>query len=145
MIEAKPVIANRYWILKKDDRKIGTVEADNQGFSVTVENQVSRFKTIPMVRKNTDIDFQPEFKTTKPQRDQVYGYVVGCRAFNIIWDVQRRIPLFTKMSKSKSQYAAGWFQIQQHKKWKVIRNPKLITLDRYKFVGPFHTQEQANV
>jgi hypothetical protein len=144
MIEAKPIIDNRYWILKKDDRKVGTVEADDQGFRVRIDDHTQRFQTIPMVRRNTDIDFQPAFRITPQPRDQAYGYDTGCRVHNAMWDVRRRIPLFTKTSKSKSWYAAGWYQVKQHRRWCTIRNPKLIILDRYQFQGPFHSKEQAN-
>ena len=36
MILAKPVVENQYWILKKDDRKIGQVEAVKDGFDVKI-------------------------------------------------------------------------------------------------------------
>lgn len=144
MIEAKPVVANRYWILKRDDRKVGTVEADSQGFQVRIDGETQRFRTIPMVRKQTDIDFQPEFQTTRAPRNLVHGFDAGCRTHNAMWDVRRHLPLFTKTAKSKSWYAAGWYRVQQHRRWSVMHNPKLIILDRYQFQGPFATKEQAN-
>jgi hypothetical protein len=143
MIEAKPVIANRYWILKQDDQKVGTVEADSDGFQVRIHDQTQRFRTIPMARKQASIDFQPEFRTTPQPRNLVHGFDAGCRVHNAMWDVKRRLPLFTKTARSKSWYAAGWYQVQQHRRWQVLRNPKLIILDRYQFQGPFHSQEQA--
>lgn len=144
MILAKPVIANRYWILKQEDRKVGSIEAHPDGYQVRVNDSVARFKTRPMLRKTVGIDFHPVFKKTKPPQNQVYGYDVGCRAYNQIWDVRRRIPLFTKTPRSKSWYAAGWYKVKQHRRWCVMHNPKLIILDRYQFQGPFHTQEKAN-
>jgi hypothetical protein len=60
-----------------------------------------------------------------------------------MWDVKHRLPLFTKENKSKSWYAAGWYAVKQHRSWKLIRNPKLIVLERYQYQGPFHTQEEA--
>jgi len=68
MIEAKPVVADRYWILKQGESKVGTVEADEQGFAVRIQNRVQRFQTIPMVRSSTDIDFQPVFSITPQPR-----------------------------------------------------------------------------
>jgi len=144
MIKAKPIVANRYWILKDQDRKIGTVEAQEGGFQVRINGQIQQFRTIPMVRQRVDIDFEPEFRARPQPRDQVQGFDTGCRVHNAMWDVRRRLPLFTKTAKSKSWYAAGWYQIKQHRRWSLIRNPKLIILDRYQFVGPFHTKEQAN-
>jgi len=55
-----------------------------------------------------------------------------------------RVPLFTKQAKSKSWFAAGWYAVRQHRSWRVVRNPKLIVLQRYQYNGPFHNKEQAN-
>jgi hypothetical protein len=51
MIEAKPIVDKKYWILKQNDRKVGVVEAENDGYTVRINDQVGKFKTIPMVRK----------------------------------------------------------------------------------------------
>ena len=76
--------------------------------------------------------------------DQVHGYETGCKAHNGMWNVQMKLPLFTKQAKSKSWFAAGWYNVKQHKTWKPVRNPKLIVLERYPYQGPFHTKEEAN-
>jgi hypothetical protein len=143
MIEAKPVIDKKYWILKKDNCKIGVLEAEPDGYTMRINDQIGRFKTIPMVRKKVDIEFVPPEKTTRPAPDQVHGYATGCRAHNPMWDVKQRLPLFTKERKSKSWYAAGYYVVKQHRAWKIVRNPKLIVLERYQYQGPFHTQEAA--
>lgn len=143
MIEAKPVIDKKYWILKKDNTKIGNIQANDEGYQVTIQDRVSSYKTIPMVRKKVDIEFAPPEKTTRPAPDQVHGYETGCRAYNPMWDVKHRLPLFTKERKSKSWYAAGYYAVKQHRAWKIVRNPKLIVLERYQYQGPFHTQEAA--
>ena len=144
MIVAKPVVANQYWILKQDDQKIGNIQASPDGYLVKIQNQVSSYKTIPMVRKKANIEFEPAEKTSKPSTDSVHGYPTGCRAHNAMWNVQLRLPLFTKTAKSKSWFAAGWYAVKQHRAWKAVHNPKLIVLERYQYQGPFHTKEQAN-
>ena len=143
MIEAKPVIDKKYWILKQDDTKIGNIQASDDGYKVTIQDKVSSYKTIPMLRKKVNIEFSPVVKSSKPVSDQVHGYQTGCRAHNAIWNIQMRVPMFTKSSKSKSWFAAGWYRVKQHSTWRIIQNPKLISLQRYKYTGPFHTQEEA--
>ena len=143
VITAKPVVANRYWILRRDDRKVGTVERDNTGFFMRVDGVSRHFRTLPLLRRSADIEFQPAIRTTQPPKDSVHGYDTGCRVHNGMWDVKRRLPLFTKINRSKSWYAAGWYAIQQHRRWQVVRNPKLILLDRYKFRGPYMKPEQV--
>jgi len=143
MIVAKPVIHNQYWILKQDDEKIGNVQAVDGGFALTIRNKVAKFKTIRMLRRQANIEFaEPEHVTPIP-KDRVHGYPTGCRTHNGMWNVQLKLPLFTKTNKSKSWFAAGWYSIKQHRSWKVLQNPKLIVLERYTYQGPFYTEEQA--
>ena len=143
MIVAKPVIDNQYWILKQDDEKIGNVQAVDGGFALTIRNKVAKFKTIRMLRRQANIEFaEPEHVTPIP-KDRVHGYPTGCRTYNGMWNVQLKLPLFTKTTKSKSWFAAGWYSIKQHRSWKVLQNPKLIVLERYTYQGPFYTEEQA--
>jgi hypothetical protein len=145
MILAKPIIADQFWILKKDNRKIGNVIADNTGYVVTIENSVSRFKTIRTLAKAADIEFENTVISPGAVTPNcVHGYNTGCQALNPVWDVKHKLPLFTKNNKSKSWFAAGWYTIKQHRAWKAVQNPKLIVLERYSYQGPFHTKEQAN-
>ncbi len=144
MILAKPVVANQYWILKKDDRKIGQVEAVEDGYTVKILDRVARYKTIKMAGREANIEFEKPEKTRTVPRNLVHGYEVAGRVYNPLWNVQLRLPLFTKDAKSKSWYAAGWYRVKQHRTWKVMQNPKLITLQRYQYQGPFHTKEQTN-
>jgi hypothetical protein len=143
MIVAKPVIDNQYWILKQNDQKIGNIQASADGYQITIQNKIASYKTIPMLRSKENVEFEPAEKSTKPLPNQVHGYDTGCRTHNGMWNVQLKLPLFTKTTKSKSWFAAGWYAVKQHRAWKVSRNPKLIVLERYPFKGPFNTEEQA--
>jgi hypothetical protein len=142
MIEAKPVIPNRYWILKQDNRKVGQIEADDSGVTVKIQNRVAGYKTIRMASREANIEFT-KLSSVKPSANQVHGFEVTGRVYNPVWDVKHRLPLFTRDTKSKSWYAAGWYMVKQHRAWKAVQNPKLITLQRYQYQGPFHTQQQA--
>jgi hypothetical protein len=144
MIVAKPVVANQYWILKQDNQKIGNIQAIGDGYVVKIQNEISSYKTIPMVRRKTNIEFEPAERVSKPQANQVHGYHTGCRTHNGMWNVQMKLPLFTKTAKSKSWFAAGWYAVKQHRTWRELHNPKLIVLERYQYQGPFHTKEQAH-
>ena len=141
---AKPVIDKQYWILQHNQQKVGNVQAVKDGYALTVKGTVIKYKTIRMLRQQADIEFVTPQPTVKPDVRQVHGYHAGCRVYNPIWNVQMRLPLFTKQAKSKSWYAAGWYQVRQHANWKTVHNPKLITLQRYAYQGPFHSQKEAH-
>lgn len=143
MIIAKPVIDKKYWILKKDDQKVGIIEAIGNGYEVKIQNSVKQYKTIRMARKEVDIEFAPSYKSPKNISTVVHGYDTGRKLYNPLWDIKNKLPLFTCSKKSKSWLAAGWYKVKQHRHWEVVQNPKLITLQRYSYQGPFHTQEEA--
>jgi hypothetical protein len=143
MIEAKPVIPNKYWILKQNNRKVGQIEADESGVTVKIQNRVAGYKTIRMAGREANIEFT-KMSSVKPITNQVHGFEVTGRVYNPVWDVKHRLPLFTRETKSKSWYAAGWYLVKQHRDWKTVQNPKLISLQRYNYRGPFQTKEQAN-
>ena len=143
MIIAKAVIPNQYWILKENDRKIGNIEAGPDGFSVKIKNQTQCFKTLSMVQQRAGIDFEPIKQRSTPEPNQVHGYPTNEHPFNPIFDVKRQLPLWTQEEKSKSWFAAGWYRIKTGRNWSVAQCPKLITLQRYPYAGPFYTEEEA--
>ena len=87
MIIAKPVVPDQYWILKKDDHKIGNIQAGPDGYTVKILDQIGNFKTIPMLRDIANIKFEAEETVTPAKDDQVHGYSTGCKTFNGMWNV----------------------------------------------------------
>ena len=56
-----------------------------------------------------------------------------------MYDVKRKLPLFTKSAKSNSLYCAGYYIIHFDKGWVKSFCPKLVTIERYESKGPFKT------
>jgi hypothetical protein len=146
-IIAKPIVKDQFYILTQDDKKVGNIEATGDGFAVRINNKVMPFKTMAMIRKQVDIEFPAvgNKPNKEPASYQVQGYPSGSKVYNPIWNVQHKLPLFTKNNKSRSWYAAGWYQVKQRRTWAIVQSPKLITLERYPYQGPFYTKEEANV
>jgi hypothetical protein len=142
---AKPVIDKQFWILQDGTQKVGNVEACAGGYQVRINNQVEQFKTIRMLQRQVPIEFETAAKTvqTRPGHE-VHGYPTAGRAHNGIWNVPNRLPLYTKTAKSKSWYAAGWYQVKTGRQWQVVQDPKLIILQRYPYHGPFYSEEAAH-
>lgn len=142
---AKPVIDKQFWILQDGNRKIGNIEACDGGYQVKINNQIAQFKTIKMAAERVNIQFET---TKKPAKvlplHSVYGYPTKGKVHNGIWNVPKKLPLFTKTKKSKSWYAAGWYQVKKGKHWSVVQDPKLILLQRYPYTGPFYSKEEAD-
>lgn len=146
MIIAKPVIPNQFWILKDGDNKVGNIEAVAGGVSVKIGNQVQSYKNINALKQRISIKFESVNKVKVDDNDnKVHGYpTTGEQVYNAIFDVKHQVPLWTKELRSKSWYAAGWYRVKQGRNWTTELCPKLITLQRYPYQGPFHTKEEAS-
>jgi hypothetical protein len=142
---AKPVIDKQFWILQDGNQKVGNVEACAGGYQVKLHNQVSQFKTIRMAAQRVNIEFvsTPKLPIRSVSKNLVHGYPAAGRVNNPMWDVKLKLPIYTKTSKSKSWFAAGWYQVKKGRIWSVTQDPKLIVLQRYSYAGPFHTEEEA--
>lgn len=144
MIEAKAVIPDQFWILRKDNQKIGNIEAAPGGYLINLNGTTTKVKTLQTLKHQVDIDFQAiPVKKSPTVSNQVHGYPTTSRPHNAIFDVKHQLPLWTRDARSKSWHAAGWYKIQQHRNWQVAECPKLIVLERYAFKGPFLTKEEA--
>lgn len=144
MITAKPVIPNQFWILKEDDRKIGNIEVNDSGYSVRINNSVTNYKTLSMLKERVSVDFQEAMVKSSPEvENQVHGFPTEHYPHNPVMDVRQQLPLYTCEPRSRSWYAAGWYRVQQHRTWEAVLSPKLILLQRYRYQGPFRTQAEA--
>jgi hypothetical protein len=108
---------------------------------------VAQFKTIRMAAQRVNIQFESMNRSAqKKQHDNtVHGYLAAGRIYNPMWDVKMKLPVYTKTSKSKSWFAAGWYKIKKGRSWTVAQDPKLIVLQRYPYHGPFVSSEQASL
>jgi hypothetical protein len=79
-------------------------------------------------------------EATNAPIQEVHGYPSSCIPHNPMYDIKRKLPLFTKSQDSKSVYCAGYYVIRFDKGWVKSHCPKLITLQRYEYQGPFKTE-----
>ena len=145
-IVAKPVIDKQFWILQKDNQKIGNIEACDGGYQVKINNQIAQFKTIRMAARQVNIEFEPAIKKIKTSTtvNHVHGYPATGRIYNPMWDVPQQLPVYTKTNKSKSWIAAGWYNVKKGRHWRTVQGPKLIVLQRYPYQGPFYSEHEAH-
>lgn len=141
MVTAKPVVKNKFWILKDEDRKIGTVEKGKNAFVVRIADQEAEFKTIKTIKNKTNIIFEDPAEKQKQFENQINGFPTHCKPNNPIYDVKQRLPLYTKNKKSKSWYAAGYYRITVNNRVTTVFCPKLIMLQRYPYIGPVKSRD----
>jgi hypothetical protein len=151
-IKAKPVIDGKFWIIENNGIKVGILQKDEtEKFVLSSKTDKSVFKDIKSIEKKFGKNFfisAKKEKTTNP--NEIYGFPTNCEPHNPMYDLKKKLPLFTKSDASKSVYCAGYYAIKFDKGWVKSFCPKLITVQRYESRGPFRTelelkQEIANV
>lgn len=145
---AKPVIKNKFWIVEDDGEQVATIQAIDDGSGVTYVHgdHRERFHSIKLLSSRYNIHIaRSEFKNKKSSTYEIYGYPVVCKPYNPLFDVQRRLPIFTKSSKSKSFYCAGYYLVNINETWTKFYCPKLIILNRNTFFGPFKQEEDLPI
>lgn len=142
-LRAKPVVKDKFWIVENGDKKIATIQAIDEGGFVYVHNeQRQKFATVSTLKKKLNIVFDRTSKKSKTKTSHdVYDFPCSARPFNQLWDLSKKIPIYTKTEKSKSYFCAGYYLIKFSNNWVKAYCPKLITLQRYEFLGPFKTAE----
>jgi len=143
-LHAKPIIDNKFWIVEKDGEKFATLRKDDENRFV-MSNELGR--KIYKNKKDITNQFGKDFfvarivqESNDNQPDEVHGFSTSCSPHNSMYDIKRKLPLFTKSFDSKSLYCAGFYVIKFDKGWVKSFCPKLITLQRYPFKGPFKTE-----
>jgi len=142
-LKAKPVIDGKFWILEEQGNKVGTLQKDeSNAFVLTNKNKSSTvFKDIKSIEKQFGKNF---FISSKKEENtstqEIYGYMANCNPHNPMYDIKKKLPLFTKSDASKSVYCAGYYAIHFEKGWVKSFCPKLITIQRYEYKGPFKTE-----
>jgi hypothetical protein len=140
---AKPVVKNQFWIVTDGKEKVGNVIADGSGFEVKLNGNKTHFKNTNTIQKQTNIQFQT-VKVEKNKKEVPFNeYPTTKKVYNSILDIKRKIHLFTKTQKSKCFHAAGWYVLFQGEEPTVTFCPKYIFIQRYEYVGPFKTEDEA--
>jgi hypothetical protein len=143
-IKAKPIVDGKFWILEEDGEKIGTLhKKENNKFMLSAKGSEKYFSKKDELTKLFGKEFfETSVKATVSSQEvrEVYGYPTSCQPYNTLFNVQKKLPLFTKSPSSKSLYCAGYYTIKFDKGWVKSFCPKLITIERYPFKGPFKTQ-----
>jgi hypothetical protein len=141
-IQAKPIIDDKFWIVEEEGVKIGTLRKNEDKFVFSNETGIRVFDNKKSITEQFGKDFFvakiiKEAANANPQ--EVHGFASSTSPHNAMYDIQKKLPLFTKSGDSKSLYCAGYYIIRFEKGWVKSFCPKLITLQRYEYKGPFKT------
>lgn len=141
---ATPIVKNKMWIVKNEaGDKVATIQKVSNTKNVVLVEDGNRttFPSIKVLGEKHNIKIgrtSPNFD--EDPSDKVYGFPVDGEAFNAMYNVQKGLPLFTKIEESKSYFCAGYYLVNYSGSWVKSFCPKLLTLDRNRYKGPFKTE-----
>jgi hypothetical protein len=143
-LHAKPIINDKFWIVEKNGEKFATLRKNEDNrFVLSNSSGIKIYDT----KKSLIEYFGKNFFVAKIIKEaddslvhEVHGFATSVSPHNAMYDVRRKLPLFTKSSDSKSLYCAGYYIIRFDKGWVKSFCPKLITIERYENKGPFKTE-----
>ena len=152
---AKVLIPNKEWLLKDGTTKIGSVTKSKKGYTFLKKGKQIGFKDLAEINAQFGIGLFEEGKKKQqtdsqdPKLFSIYDYPCTSKPYGPVYNVKKKLPLYAKSAKSKSQYCAGYYIIKFRKGWVKSFCPKLITLERYPYHGPFKTElemrDQLNI
>src|SRR6056300_2113317 len=138
-LKAKPILKDRFWIVENDGEKIGTMSLSDDRYMFSSSVETCFFDNTRQMKKKfgVNIEWGDEITLSDASTNYtVHNYPTSVKPYNEMYDVKRKLPLFTKSNKSKSAYCAGYYFIHFDKGWVKSFCPKLITIERYEYRGP---------
>jgi hypothetical protein len=143
-IYAKPIVDGKFWIVEQDGLKIATLhKKENDQYilsSTTGELCFNKKEELTSEFGSNFFTSNHHIKVSAVTLNECYGYPTSCTPYNAIYDVRRKLPLFTKSDQSKSLYCAGYYIIKFEKGWVKSFCPKAITIERNSHKGPFKSE-----
>lgn len=143
-LKAKPIVKNQSWIVIDGDTKVGNVISTDSGFTVKIGNKSSFFDSTKSIQRKVSIEFERPSKNKSKENLTYAVWPTTNKTYNNVFDVKRKIHIFTKSAKSRCYHAAGWFKIKMNDSWQTIFCPKYIFIQRYTYQGPYMSEEEAN-
>ena len=144
-------ISDVAWLVHQGEEKLGILNKD-------VQEKYTYITGKDLVKLNTKTEVKSFFGNIKIFEEQINNPTNHDEAFYLKGhlidyptpfalesdhpDYSDELPLYTKIDGSDVYYAAGYYCINFEKGWKHAHGPKLATLVKYGFEGPFKTEDE---
>ena len=142
-------ISDVAWLVHQGERKLGILNKDIQeNYTYNTGKELVKFNNKSQAKQYFGNIKLFEEKIEEPaQRDEEFyikghlvDYPTPCAIDPTHVDYNEQLPLYTKIDGSDVYYSAGYYCINFEKGWKHAHGPKLATLEKYGFEGPFRTE-----
>lgn len=141
-IKAKPILKNKFWIIESNGQRIGTLsKEEDKRYMYSCSSGTEYFTDAKSFNSYIGgVSWDKATISDSSSENEIHGFPTSGTPHNVMYNVQKRLPLFTKSKKSKSLYSAGYYIIKFDKGWVRSFCPKLVTLEKYDYKGPFKTE-----
>tara|TARA_B100000925_G_C21948941_1_gene448023 strand:- start:218 stop:721 length:504 start_codon:yes stop_codon:yes gene_type:complete len=141
-IKAKPILKNKFWIIESNGERIGTLsKQEDKRLMYSCATGTEYFTDTKSFNSFIGgVSWDKASISDGSSTKEIHGFNTSTSPFNVMYNVQKKLPLFTKSKKSKSLYCAGYYIIKFEKGWVRSFCPKLVTLEKYPYKGPFKTE-----
>lgn len=145
--KAVEIIPNKLWITYDDSgAKSGTMSPDSEDDGWLIQYLLDGSK-IAHDRDNVEelFSFEEKSELSSWHQQHVFGYpVIKVETFKT--QEKENLPCFTKTPTSKTFFAAGYYGINfENGGWMDAFCPKLSTLRKYEYIGPFKTETDVQI
>ena len=152
----KTIIDEKFWIIESDGQKCGTLRQINNGqYEINYRNGNITVADKVKLQEDFGIDIetnvfksdvrQPVVEVTRNTDEKhignVHGYPCASKPYNEVYDVRKKLPLYSKIEKSQSMHCAGYYVVKYDNGWTRSFCPKQVTLEKYEFFGPYKNKE----
>ncbi len=141
---AIPVVKEKFWIIKEDS-EVSTLRLhENNKFLLSNSNGITIFddkSDVTGAFGDDFFEFSPDKIAQPPKSKECLGYPTDSDVYNPIFDLQRKIPMFSKSDRNKTLYCAGFYWIKFDNGWLRTFCPKADLLETYKFLGPYKDEK----
>jgi len=146
-IHAKPIVDGVLWIVEQDGVRVGTLhKKENNHYMFSTKQGEMFFSRRSDLVKQFGKEFflkETDKNISKLEDFECHGYPTKWKPHKSMYNIRKKLPLFTKSNQSKSLFCAGHYIIKFPKNWVRSFCPKLITVERYSYYGPFKSEEEA--
>lgn len=115
MTTVKVLIPNKSWLIEDQGLKVGTLSKEKSIYSIISNGQKMEIGNAKNVMEKLGIDITGDL--AKPKKtpvakevtNTVYDFPCSSKPYNPLYNVRKKLPIYAKSNKSKSQYCAGYY------------------------------------
>ena len=116
-MKAKEIVKNKFWILSNNSENVGTISFNDEQYMLSDSKGSRFFNDTLEIQKSLEskVSWQDlAIKEVQPEKI-VNTYPTSCLPYNDMYDVKRKLPLFTKSKNLKVYIVQDTIQLNLKK------------------------------